>query len=430
MAVASRTFIQLTQSVATNFGVLETGTLTASAATLLTSAAYPYKTNRSNANAKFYEGQEIYVTSGTATPNPNQVGTYSASAGTFVPGIDYSVVPSSTATFFILMEGLRSQWIQDAINKALTRLRYWSIYPITLVTDGNMESSATSDWTDTNATLSKVTTAANTPRGARTLFVNNTAADGQAQSATIPAAPVASTDGDYGGGAREYYAHAWVRADVGIAELVAYDVTNSAEIDSQTWDNERWGVIDFTFTLPATCEEFALILRGQGATADTYWTNIICHRLGAREMLVPDWVTRPEFIRDVYMGRYDLGLPDELMLDPVAATPMPDMGNANNLWRLDFVHKLTARPYWYMGSRPFAELSAASDTTTADREWLETAATMEMAKYMHQKYPKSEEWSDRYKFWFRETRKMSHQRVPGPKINRGRFDRFYWSSVT
>ena len=431
MSVATRSYLALVEAVVNNVGALEQGTLTASAAGTLTSATYPFKTQRTNASTKTYEGQEIYITSGTAVLNPQQIAAYVASTGAFTPGINYTSVPSSTATFDILMDGIRLLWVQNAVNVALRRMRFWSLYPLTLVTDGNMESSATSSYTATNTSMTKVTNA-NVPRGARALRCANSSASGQTQSATITAAPVASTDGDYGGGGRDYYLHAWCKADVSIGTLIAYDVTNSAEIDSQTWDNRGWGVIDFTFTLPATCEAFAIILRGTSASADIYWTNIVCHRIGSHEMTLPDWTIHPEHVRNVYSSWYNLGLPDELTLSEVLATPKADMGNANNLLRLNFTSPMQSRPYWFLGSRPFDALSADSDTTTADREWVEAAATMELCKYMKLKYPKDEEWQARFNFWLKEATRFGklRQHAMGTKVTHGKMDSFVWSSVT
>src|SRR3990167_2544175 len=399
MAVATHTFLNFVEAVADNIGAREPGTLTAAAAGSVTAANYPFKTQRTNASAKTYEGDEIYTTSGTAAVlNPQQIAVYAPSTGVFTPGITYTTAPSSTATFDIFTKGVRLLWIQNAINMALRKIRYWSLYPITLVADGNMESSGTTSWTATTATLTKVTNS-NVPRGARALRVANSSANGQAQSGTLQSAPLTPSDSDYGGGGRDYYCHAWCRADVGTGVLVAYDVTNSATIESQNWTNEKWGVIDFTFTVPATCEEFAIVLRGTESTADIYWTNVICHRLGSTEVALPDWVTHSEFIRKVFMGRYNLGLPDELKLDEIHATSDADMANANSLFQLNIHSPMTSHPYWYLGSRPFDALSLDADTTTADREWLEAAGTMELCKYLHGRFRKNEEWEQAYKEW-------------------------------
>src|SRR3990172_617157 len=60
------------------------------------------------------------------------------------------------------------------INQVLESLRYKRLGMLTLVTDGDMDASGTSNWTASNVTHSKITAAANISFGTQSMRVLNT----------------------------------------------------------------------------------------------------------------------------------------------------------------------------------------------------------------------------------------------------------------
>ena len=359
--------------MADSLGLRANGTLTAATDSLLTAANYPFKTGRSLASDQKYEGAEIYLTGDlqSRTPNPNGVAAYDASDGTFTPSVTYSGAPTGTSTFDLYLRGVSVTEIKRAVNNALRKHSYKTLSPMTLVTDGDMGTAGVGSWTASNATLSKITSSGNTVIGSQSLRVLATSASGHAQSTTIPVDP------SYSG---NFNLSAFVRAVTGTARLIAYDVTNAAIIDSRDWTSSGWGYLSFNFTLPATCESLAIILRSVANADDSYWGPVILFREGANRFPVPDWLTEPEqFLGLSKLGHEDYPFDmDILPRVPVTeARFVSDQSNPNSAGFISFAHGMH-EPYFIRARRPFSELSADTDTTFMNREYLELAASVEL----------------------------------------------------
>ena len=375
-------------------GAYESGSLTAATTTLLTSATYPYKTNLTNAEVNTYKGCELYVTSGTApVPNPVAITTYSPSAGTFVPSIDYTTSPGATATFDIYKKGIRLSEIKNAVNAALRDLRYPTIIPLSLLADADCDESGVTSWgTAVNATASKVTSSGNLLRGMRALRVLNSAANGYLPSA----AKVVETS-------HTYYVQARVGAASGTAKLIAYDATNSAEIDSDTWDETDWGTIYFSISIPSTCKSLTLRLSGVEATADIYWDDVILLKANDYEFALPDWVTKESYIQRVVAASQS----EEARSDQYSDWPWwrlyPDLSNPLAAYKLAISPGIS-RPLWIWASRPFAVLSADTDTTFSDRNLVELASCVKLLDVLMDRAP-----SEETKIWKEERRKKGKE---------------------
>ena len=384
MASPTLTYLAAVQAVADNLNLRENGTATSGAAAgaTLVAASWPFLNAASNANSNKYLGDEQKVTSGTTNLGALRgIITYAPSTGTFTPS---SAWPAqiTTETFDIYKRGVRYADIQAAINHALRERRYEAIWPLTLVTDGDFETSGTSAWgTAVNAALTKVATAGNLLRGAQAGRVLNSSANGYLPSAAMTVVP-----GD------TYYLEAKVRAAVGTATLIAYDNTNSATIDSEDWANLGWGKISFTFSLPSTCESLVIRLRGTGASDDCYWDDVILRRDGAREVSLPDWVVDPGQVLDVYRGSgFSTGNDgfDEDLYSIKRYSVLPDAGNPLALYKIQ-THSLVNGPLWIRARKAFSELSADTDTTIMPRNWLVTAATYQLLERLVNRSPGQE----------------------------------------
>lgn len=378
MATPVRTFLQVVQGAADRMGVRMDGTLTAATTTLLTigagnSARY-FKSGRTDESDRYIEGVEVYVTSGTVpVPNPNGIAATDISIGTLTPSVTYGTAPDATATFDVYLRDVRSRDLRDAVNQLLRGTFYETMVPLTQVVDGDMESSATSDWTASNATHSKVTGANTLYHGARASRVLATAASGYIQSTTILVDPT---------NAPTWFVRAVVRADIGTARLIPYDVTNSANITTEDWTNRGWGVIEITFTLPATCEALAFRLQSVADADDTMWDRLIAHPQNAREVNLPDWLVSPRHVRGVFQGVGSDIRPDRTTWQEVPFEILPDMANPNRQWRLVVPDGLSGRPIVFQAIRPHGALAVDADTTFLDREAAELGTAMLACRLM------------------------------------------------
>jgi hypothetical protein len=367
----TRTFLQTVLDVADALGLHEQGTLTGATTTALTAATYPFRTNRTDASSKKYEGAEVYLegAAGNVTPNPNGVSAYVASTGVFTPSNTYANAPGTTLVFDLFTRGVGIQQIRDAINEALRNMHYTTWVPLTFVVDGDCDSSGVTDWTaGGSAALSKVTNT-NLRHGPQALRVlASGGANGQAASTAM------LVDPNY---ARDWYATVAVRAQVGTARFIAYDNTNSANITTQDWTSQGWGRVGFQFTLPATCESWSTVHRAVASSDDSYWDDVCAFPLGVTEFPLPSWVTRADQVLDVRQG-WDLAPADRVDEMRTAAVPyeiQEDFANPNNQFKLVFKNGFrTSGPLWLKAHRQFPALSLDADTTFADREWLSLAA--------------------------------------------------------
>jgi|TARA_Y100000310_G_scaffold310418_1_gene355642 hypothetical protein len=415
MAISTRTLLELCQEVARNIGVLVQGTASDSSGTAsLISATYPFKTNLTNASTKEYENVELYDTESGTTLSPNPIGvtTYAPSTGVF----SFSETASSgggagsTDTFDIYMKGVSLALIAEAVNKALRERYYTGMFPLTLVVDGDAETSGTGDWSSSNVTLTKITAheggSKNVLKGTQALKVVTTSPNGYTESPYITCRP-----GD------NYYLEAAVSAwtSGGVADLIAYDKDNSAAIANETWTGQGGGKIRFTFQIPSSCYRLSVRIGNVGNSVTSYWDNIILYRSGSQDMVLPDWVDSPNQIRDVLCSTKS----DRHDTDSYSTCPwydiVEDEGNANNKYRVVFKSAIST-PTWLLATRKYRELSAYTDTTAAPRRWIETAATVELLKILLTRGSSQniDSWGRMINPWRRELARLDTQLMPKP----------------
>jgi hypothetical protein len=190
-----------------------------------------------------------------------------------------------------------------AINNALTKKLYYRITrcPLTLVPDGDMETSGVTNWTATTlATNAKATTAGTVFWGTQSLHTVTNAANGYDSSDAIN---VIEQQG--------YYAEAICRAAnaTSTPSLIIYDFTNSAVIDTITASDILGGVSDkqmewislnVGFTAPSGCKQIKLRLAGTENGADIYWDSVTLLPQAQRQVVLPSWLTA----KDLFVGAY------------------------------------------------------------------------------------------------------------------------------
>jgi hypothetical protein len=401
MTIPSRTLIQLIQDVARSLGAYESGTATGGTTTTIVSATYPFKTGRSNASTKTYEGCEIRCTDATNTSviDVREITAYAPSTGTFTVDT-LSFTAANTDTFDIFKKGLRYADIKAAINRALRKRYYRYITPISLVNDADMESSGTTAWTAINsATLAKTSNDADDVfRGYQSLKITNTQADGGAKSNVIDVIPGVS-----------YHVEALVRAETGTAVLAAYDSTNSALIESESWAYQGKGRIGFSFTTPATCEQIYISMSAAGASDVTHWDDVILYRPGATTLVLPDFITHPGQVLRV-LGNYAReDKADNDMFTPIIwANIEPNQSSLLNQYKLTVPP--IAYPVYIDTIRPWAELSTDASICYANRDWIELAATVELLDEIRNRAPgqETQAWTKLYLEKKRELRSLDY----------------------
>jgi hypothetical protein len=285
------TLLQICQDVADYLEARESGTATGGSVSTVVSAAFPFKSANTGISTRRYVGGSIVPTVNTYAGLERGIITHAPTTGTFTVDNNWGGNILNGDTFDIYLRGISYTRIAAAVNRGLGRLYYHSMIPLSLINDCNMESSATTSWTSSDSTHTKVatSTAGGMWRGGYVSRVLCTGANGYIQSNTIACSP-----GD------SFMARARVAALVGTGKLVAYDVTNSAEIISATWDDIGIGNISYSFTAPSTCEQVALRLQGVESNASCYWDDVILVRSGANEFALPSGVVLPWQLVGVY----------------------------------------------------------------------------------------------------------------------------------
>jgi len=267
-------------------------------------------TDSNNGLAVFTVG-DVLVVSGTT----NNDGTYTAltvAAGTIEVATASLTAEGAGSTFHLISgsEYELHRWLDPddpevgllgCINRALTRRLYYHTprCPITLVTDGDMETSGIGNWTGTNlGTEVKSTTAATVFSGTQSYHMVTNAANGYGVSDAVN---VIENEG--------YYVAAIVRAAdaTSTPNVVVYDVTNAAtittiDLSSTTGVNDiqmEWCMIAEGFTVPSGCKQVQIRLLGEENGADLYWDSVWLIRQAQRQLILPSWLVAPDLFVSV-----------------------------------------------------------------------------------------------------------------------------------
>lgn len=403
--MATRTLLQICESVADGLYARVNGTLTAKASdgTTVTCASYPFKNGRTGASNKAYEGNEIYISGGTASAiNPNGIASYVASTGVFTMSSPFTALPDATATFDIYLRGLSINDLKAAVNTAFRKIMYPTLAPLTLVVDGDMDSIATTSWTVANSDVTKVTDA-NALHGARALRVLNSSALGNVYGTIINVVAGES-----------YYLYALARPAVGTGNLHLWDVTNNVSLGSvATETGLGWQWMGFQASIPATCKQVRVVLLGTGTLDDVYWDDVILQHAGASEMVLPTWINTQGQIDHIYRG-YPWGTAQAWGEQPFshevkAFKYVTDLTNPNNIQRIILDSPATG-PLWIQGRRYFEALTNYTDTVnlddSAEGPWerlIVRMAQREVIDKMRNRGPSQDTlyWENRYSEWNR-----------------------------
>ena len=389
--MATTTFKAIRQEVAARLGAFATGAATGgTTSTVVINNDAEFIGDASTPSPDLYEASWVLPTSGDNAGVVRRVKDdgFAPSTGTLTVVPVWSDAMANTNTFEV-HGTLHPDRVEEAINRALRKMHFLHTFALTLVTDGDMETSGVGSWTASNASLAKTTSAAQVIFGAQGMSVTTTSANGYAGSTAI-----AVEEG------QGYYAQVSFK---GVAtgttpKLVAYDATGSAEIDSTTWTEGGDGTLRLSFQTPDDCRSLVLRLQVVENSKVVYYDAAILLQQGRRSYPLPTFVRNPEAeVHEVYtlayqsvrtssdqsrpMHReYSAWLDWDLLADP--------LGPSGQQFSIVLSGGgTTARPVWVQIWRRYDALSADTDATAADLDWISAGALLECYKILRAHSP-------------------------------------------
>ena len=367
-----------------------TGTLTAGTTSLLTDTSIDgIGTTFRSANA--LEGWWVRITSGVALGEVCQVTTYSPSAGTMTPDRTLGNAPS-TATYEVFQFDRPevNNGLGLYINMALQDIYYPTVWFPTLVPDGDMDASGTTNWgTLSGATVAKTTTAAQVFWGERALTVTSTGANGYVQSDNIPCRP-----------SDTFYVEATCKPRTTNDDAIfrIWDVTNAAAIySSATYARPDWGVLGATtISAPSGCENIAVRLIGVGSNDIIDWDSVI-----VAGSLRYTWLMSSNFIhaQKVYVERLRGVQDGQMAFERIPGKRIREWStgqsmSAANPFYLTVSSDGMGAPLAVHFKRKFSTLSAGTDTVGMPTEFVVAFAKVKAYMAMRRKFPTQTQWKE------------------------------------
>ncbi len=362
-------------------GHLHVGTITDGTATVLTLTWAPHQPT---GTLLAYELQSEYI---------RRV-TFAADSGTFTLLGGNVATAVGAGEEYELWYLIHPEFARESINDALNEMEYTEVLPLTLVTDGDMETTNSTGWTGTNATPTKGRTLVQL--GKHSLSVAASAANGYAASGAVVVTP-----------GETLIVAAPVYGDKKQAELVLYDVTNSANIETARHDEEGWAILAFTASAPADCYEVAAWLRTKTNGGTTYWDFVGILKASQRTYPAPSWLDKDcNFLKLAYLplgpalgsdnarNAYAMW-PDWLAHLHTFGTIQAERGVVP--LRLQMGQAPPSYPVLVIGKRNYPSLTLEVDTTTADKNTVVYGGLYHAFRRLGRDYQNEREyWAQKY----------------------------------
>src|SRR3990167_5802530 len=245
-----------------------------------------------------FAGWGIHVISDTggAAPEDEQrtvsATGYTVASGTFAVAPDFTAAPATGDIALLYYHGVNKDDLYESINDILRTLQLERYLAATAITDGDMEASGTTYWTDAVGTPTQTKETTIVLTGSQSLKLVFTVLDDAVTSASVPV-----TENDV----LLIWAH--IKCTAGSLRMSVYDVTNSVEIDGVTVDEEAWTAPVLQVSVPADCENLAVRLVAKTATTTAYVDHV--GLLYRREHLydLPSTIVNAEQV-ELYEWRY------------------------------------------------------------------------------------------------------------------------------
>ena len=318
------------------------------------------------------------------------VTTYTPASGTLTHGgVAYGVSPVADDVYEVI-KWIHPDDLNTAINRALEKLWYETWMPLSLIDDYDMESSGVTNWTATNSTRQKITTAGWYQDQA--LEVTATAANGYVQSNSVPVKAGA-------------FGFAGVTVNTSATgdkfEFTVWDVTNAAVIGSVVEETTMMRhQVAVSFTVPTGCRQVALRLGAEANGDIAVYDNAILHVQHQNRFNAPTWLTKRDQLLSV-RWQVSLGSPvtnsssqsaypedavdwppvliSELEIDPTGTVPM----------RIVLADYASSYPVWVQALRQYSVFTADTSTggtTDASEDYIVAAAKCEVYEMLNARF--------------------------------------------
>ncbi len=357
--------------------------LTATGGSVTTIAASSYAFT--DAPTTKYSGVYVYVATTTDGLAPQGEIRQVRSAGFVGSTGTWTVSPAFSAAvesgdIIIFLYGLhRSDYVQ-CLNRGVTNCYVEAWLPLTLIADGDMESSGVASWSavGTPTTRAKTATAANVLLGKRALSLASDATDEGATSVAVPV-----TAGE------QLIFSAPISCPTGSVRAQLWDATNSAEIYGATVSQEAWTEVRFQAGVPATCKNVTIRFISKTASSTWYvgWAGLLSQERDYYR--VPSTMGETNFIEEVLalpqgypstVGDSYIIFSEERLFPWPHGEPIKDYQGANSFTLS--VATPSAYPLFVKFRRPETALSADSDTTSLPAEAVERTALHHLFKIL------------------------------------------------
>lgn len=321
--------------------------------------------------ATAYTGRDAVITDTTddAAPEGEARPVTSFSGTTLTVGTAYSATLTSGDDVTLLPGGLHLPDFLEAINDILRNLPLPRYLPVTDLTDGDMETSGVTSWTDAvgTPTQTKETTAALVLTGTQSLKLVTTTVDHAVTSVSRPV-----TEGE------QRLMWAPIKVTAGSLRLSVYDVTNSVEIEGETIDEEAWTVPVIQYTVPSGCQNVAARLVAKTASTTAYVDHVGSVSCEVELLDTPSQITDTALIEGVDF--LPLGFPSEANNsylwgeDPEPWATRDELRDYRALTQMRFsIRKPSIYPLFWRFRATNTALSAMSDVAYIDDDLLEAA---------------------------------------------------------
>jgi hypothetical protein len=269
----------------------------------------------------------------------------------------------------------------DAINDVLTKIEAPYLWAPSLVADSDMDADDLTKWpavAGPPTTREFVVTAANILLGQRALkLVTVAAATDGARTSTfstheyenlLVCLPVSVTTGDM--------------------RVVLYDASNSAAIKTVTEINDdAWTQVRFTEMVPANCEQAYIQFLADTTAVSTFYVSphVIVQGSRRRTYDAPSWlVSESQVIEALYLPSGQSAEATDayvaLSAQMKAAMGLDFLRSDRDVTPMRVTFAGGSYPIYLLCKRPFAELSALTDTTACDEEYVVAKASAQILK--------------------------------------------------
>ena len=281
-------------------GIRLGGTTTVNAASTFTTTSQELYRLSTNAPSTRLQGWYSFVGDDAAADQIRMIESHSVAAAAAAnvttvthAGPNTSAGTSTAHWLLRIHPGHLIALINDALELELADITL----PVVQGTDWDMQTSGVTNWTDTNATSSKVTTAANVLYGVRGLRVALSGADGYSASPLVRIP-------------RGQQVRVWAigRADVGSAVATVVDGSGTT-LTTMSHTEENWTYMWEDLSPGSTAEEIGFRLGGDGASDDTYWAAIGVEVQDQQVFQLPAWADERFKVKSLALARF-LGATD------------------------------------------------------------------------------------------------------------------------